>query len=550
MIVELAAWWYIEAVFRMRPHSSAAQAAFTRLSQLYVSLQGKVPTGTRGYHTLRWPAFAGRALAQAMWIYLCFAFPSDQMSRLGWPRAQDIADVAYLWTNGVLGPKVHKRDNTDAGAAAASRAKQFRKQDFLFPLPIFYLKKAEPEERKRSRANPAEASVGFEKSSHRRVHPKDLSRRKIRVVLTHSLFVQEFLRKGRGNTEYLRLRAEMEVLSPASPEKSHASMSTAPPELVEAHSSRQHLDGDDFVLYDPWLRSGASATGEASVMQPELASTARELDELLKDREAKLRAHLNYKNKAQAARQRYAGAHLSLPLQQLQDAPPYPNLALPLSMSVTHMRDTLRPLDAARPRDARCEAVSENEPLPVSTASLEIRPELDMSAAVSVQVRSAQRAQANQSKVVRPWSLPNGSLSVAAVSILGSDSKSFKAPPPQMSSKQIKESDEYFFHAATNHVKTQQAKQPTSNHEVWDKTRERLQQAVRDIRLKHATSMSLLKKRNRRTLDEIKALKVAHERLKESPNQMRESAFEVMTLRAQSDEATQKAVQHMNALRG
>ena len=372
----------------------------------------------------------------------------------------------------------------------------------------------------------------------------------MRVILTHSLFVQEFLRKGRGNSEYLRLRAELSSQDQESLKGGFSKRRSAD-HVQGTRTLHEYYDGDDFVLYDPWLRSGASATGQASVMEQDLQSTGRQLEELLKEREAILEKRLNHQRLVRKGREMHARAHLNLPQQQLQEAPPYPALALPLSMSVTHMRDTLKPLDAERPREARCEASSADEPLPVapSTAAPELSAELGASV-VSVQVRSARQAEANFNKSVRPWSLPNGSLSVAAVSILGSESKTFKPPPAQVSSKFAKESDSYFFHAATQHIKALQSKQPTTNHEVWDQTRERLQQAVRDNRAKHEASMDLLKRRSQRTQDELKALKIAHNKLKESSNQMRESAFEVMTLRAQSDEANEKAVQRMNALRG
>ncbi len=549
LLVELGAWWYIEAVFRMRPHSSAAQAAFTRLAQLYVTLQGRVPQGTRGYHTLRWPAFAGRALAQAMWIYLCFAFPSDQMSRLGWPRAQDIADVAHLWTNGTLGPKVNKRTHTDAGSAAVAIAKSHRKQDFLFPLPIFYLKKDDPDERRRMLSKTLEDSKSLAASGHRRVHPKDLSRRKMHIVLTHSLFVQEVLRRGRGNTEYLRLRESFNDGEQASAEQAFTESAKSSQMTHTSKSIREYYDGDDYVLYDPWLRSGASSTGSASVMPQQLSSTGRPLDELMKQREQIFRQRLKHKQLVLKRRQQHAQAHHHLPQQQLQDAPPYPNLALPLSVSFTHMRDTFKPLDSLRPRDARCEAQSETDPLPPAATAADTFQSIDFTASVSSQVRTAREAESNRSKAVRPWSLPNGSLSIAAVSVLGSESKTIKSPAPHIENKQTRESDGYFFQVANQHLTKLEAALPTSNHEAWDQTRARLQAAVKENRSKHEASMVLLKQRNQRTLDEIKALKAVHNKLKESPHQMRESAFEVMTLRAQSDEEMQKAVQRMKALR-
>jgi hypothetical protein len=138
---------------------------------------------------------------------------------------------------------------------------------------------------------------------------------------------------------------------------------------------------------------------------------------------------------------------------------------------------------------------------------------------------------------------------VAAISVLGSDSISNRRSAAQAEvATKGNDREDYFFGVVRRHHKESKAKLPTSNHEVWDQTRERLQQAVRNTRAKHEASMTLLAERNERTLKELQGLRDSHKELNKHPNLLRESAFEVMTLRAQSEEVTAQAVQRMRRL--
>ena len=490
-------------MLQLHPHSAAAQAAFTRLACLYVSLQDKVPKWGRGFLTLRWPAFMARALAQSIWLCLCFAFPADQGTRLGLSCAQGIADVCSMWTSGTLSSKLVRAEWNGAGAAVLAAARRHRKQDFMFPLPIFYVSKVAsgppapadaPGVPSTEPTPPAKAP----KQQRRHIHAKDTSRRARTVKLSHSLFVQEYLRRGRGNAVYMQLREEL-----------HGAGPDPNPTLPEPG-----LAGQASPLWgstEDWLTDDASMDS----MGP--------FGSLLSQASAREAHSQRARRKVAHAREALLKHQPNLPVQQLQDYPPYPSLAVTMSFSETSLRDRMVHLDVKRPRDAAWEVADHELALPAHPQQPQPSRGDDLSAlSVSQQVRQALHAEAGP-PVLRPWSLPNGSLSVAAVSILEScgSGPGAKQPPTEP----LANTPSYFAELATLSARPAANAAPTPhNRALLQETRARLSAKAAAIKQRHSSVQRMLKARATTLRRELRDEAATVKRMARDPSTVREEA--------------------------